>query len=664
MKNYLKYAMLVTLATFCCINAVANDKKVNTKFGKPTMEELEMTVYEPDPEAEALILSKKGEAIFSIDDIYGFKINYKYENRIKILKQEGTGYADIEIPYYYHENSALARDEIISVKAYSFNLENGKVVKTELKKDLIFEERVIDNYFIMKFSIPNVKVGSVIEYKYEIRSTRIPYMRSWYAQAEIPTLYSYFETTIPEYFKFNLSVRGLDAMDIKRTPTTMKMVLSAYGQRTLIDLQADHIEIKAHDVSAMKDDDYIYGVRDYISHVDFEMRSLNFPGEATRHFTSSWENVEEGLFDVGFGDVYTMKNPYPEANEQINAIEGINGKVAAVLSYVNDHIKWNDKYSLVANNDQIAEGIGSSATINSVIMSMLRDAGVQCFAVALRLRSNGALVKFMPTLSDLDTFVVGYVDESGKMHYVDGTDPYNTIDVLPVNMLVENARVIAQGYEGTPWVNLTKLSRNVSQTAISATIDVANSKLNVREQQRLRGQTAAKFRKGYSEKDSADYVKDFATAMDITLNDMSIQQAPVDQPQVITLDYSKNVDMTDSLIYVSPTIVPLLEANPFTAVKREIPVCFPYNTQKSASVSITIPEGYAVDELPESIAMRSENNEMQFVYNLSVSDNTIVVMLKFVQNEVVYPVEKYELLRSFYTQIADKCNEMIVLRKL
>ena len=49
--------LFMLFALFCAAPAVrAEEQGVNKKFGKPTMQELEMTVYEPEPDASAVIL--------------------------------------------------------------------------------------------------------------------------------------------------------------------------------------------------------------------------------------------------------------------------------------------------------------------------------------------------------------------------------------------------------------------------------------------------------------------------------------------------------------------------------------------------------------------------------------------------------------------------------
>lgn len=56
--------------------------EVNTKFGKPTDEELKMTTYAPDTAAVAAVLCKKADAFYDI--LSGdFRITYTYETKIK-----------------------------------------------------------------------------------------------------------------------------------------------------------------------------------------------------------------------------------------------------------------------------------------------------------------------------------------------------------------------------------------------------------------------------------------------------------------------------------------------------------------------------------------------------------------------------------------------------
>ena len=155
--------LLAAAAFFLPASSAAQES--GFKYGKISGDELRMTSYAPDPDAEA---------VFLYDDSY---LNYDVGNklvlelyrtaRIKVLKSEGSRWGDVEIDYYSNNN---AEEHVSRIEAASYNLVNGKEVRTPLKKQFIFEEELDKNTRRIKFSIPVVREGSVIVYRYRVRS--------------------------------------------------------------------------------------------------------------------------------------------------------------------------------------------------------------------------------------------------------------------------------------------------------------------------------------------------------------------------------------------------------------------------------------------------------------------------------------------------------------
>lgn len=51
--------------------------------------------------------------------------------------------------------------EIVSqIDAFAYNIEEGKTVRTKMKRKFIFKERLNDKYMQVKFSVPNSKIGN------------------------------------------------------------------------------------------------------------------------------------------------------------------------------------------------------------------------------------------------------------------------------------------------------------------------------------------------------------------------------------------------------------------------------------------------------------------------------------------------------------------------
>ena len=72
--------------------------EVNMKFGKPTKEEMQMTTYETDPEADAVVLCRLTDVEYIIQE-NGYLVDYREKCRIKVLKPAGTRYAKVVVPY-------------------------------------------------------------------------------------------------------------------------------------------------------------------------------------------------------------------------------------------------------------------------------------------------------------------------------------------------------------------------------------------------------------------------------------------------------------------------------------------------------------------------------------------------------------------------------------
>jgi hypothetical protein len=117
-----------------------------------------MTVYDRDSSAAAVILADYGEAYITLTSLSA-TLNFDRHVRIKILKKEGLKWADAEVPLYY---SGSSEEKVLKLKATTYNLDNGKLVESDMSKDAVFKEKFNRNHRIQKFTLPNVKEGSVI----------------------------------------------------------------------------------------------------------------------------------------------------------------------------------------------------------------------------------------------------------------------------------------------------------------------------------------------------------------------------------------------------------------------------------------------------------------------------------------------------------------------
>ena len=260
-----------------------------------------MTRYEKDSSASAIVLCDFGESSINYNQTSGFVLNFERTTRIKILKKDGLEWADFQIPLY---DDGANDEQVSSLKAVTYNLENGKIVATKAKGDGFFKEKFTDNVNLVKVALPNVKVGSVVEITYHITSDFLMNFWDWEFQETIPVVWSEYRASIPEFFNYDKYMQGyipLDIADEKVVPSSISITTKERGeggglrssQTTFytdkIDFSEKRFRWVAKDVPAFKSEPFITTYKDYISKINFELAYIKYPNQPIEPVLGSWE---------------------------------------------------------------------------------------------------------------------------------------------------------------------------------------------------------------------------------------------------------------------------------------------------------------------------------------------------------------------------------------
>src|SRR5690606_4326818 len=108
----------------------------------------------------------------------------------------------------YLYNNQNRSEKVTKIIGTTYNLIDGEVVKINLNEKDIFREKLDDNHTIVKFTLPNIKEGSVITYSYTLTSPFMFNYKGWNFQDDIPKLYSEYEASIPGNWQYNTKLVG------------------------------------------------------------------------------------------------------------------------------------------------------------------------------------------------------------------------------------------------------------------------------------------------------------------------------------------------------------------------------------------------------------------------------------------------------------------------
>ncbi len=660
----MKTTRLTLLGVMLCLATVAwaQTLEPNLKWGKPTDAELNMTTYAPDPEAEAVVLCSQTELRYDLTS-GAFKLNTFTKKRIKILKEEGKDHANGGISYMYNGHRSGQCEILAKLKATAFNMVDGKLVKTKMEGDMVNHEDVSKTMRLTKFTVPQVTVGTVIEVEYEIESDFYSHIDDWWAQSDIPVLYTSFDVTVPEYFTFNVDERGFYPLENKIEDTNMSIATDL----GMLQCGGKRYQFFGRNLPALRQKKLLYAPQSYGQHVSMELRAIQIPGRMTKYFTADWNDVDKQLLeDDEFGG-RLGKNPLKTEMQEAGVanISDPKERIMAIYSLLKDRVKWNEEYTLYAESagKVLKERSGSNASINFILINMLRDAGFEAYPAVLRSRDRGMLTVSRATIKEFNTFVVA-VKVGDSLSYLDGSVEDGWLDILPDHMLVDRARIVSKE-KPVEWVDLTKLSGGKARSMVKGELQ-ADGTLQADVQTKFSGSEAASLRREFRmATDSATFVSKLAQDLNCEIESLTLaNHHGYGQEVERKMHVTKQCDAAGDMIYLNPWVLNVMNENPLTEEQRTLPVEFPYIYTENLTTVVNLPEGYVVEELPQPVVIKSDDGTLSCVIASNVDGSALSSRCQIQIGKVFFAPSEYTFVKNFLDEVVKRLQDVIVIKKV
>ncbi|WP_020526624.1 DUF3857 domain-containing protein [Flexithrix dorotheae] len=626
------------------------------EFGKITKEEISAKYYEEDKSAEAVYLYDIGNARFLYTGDQ-FQIIFDRRVRIQIFKKEGFEQANIELPYYVEGYSS--KEEIKDIEAYTYNLEeDGAIRKYGIQENEIYNEQATEKWHIKKFTFPNIKEGSIIEYKYSVISPFIFNLNDWQFQYEIPVKWSEFFVKLPPFFEYMMTAKNVGNFHIKNQEEDRKRKeFRGYEYKDM------NFRWVKKDVPAFNDESYITTRKDYLATMEFQLSRVTYPGQGTHKYLESWDKVaKDFLLLTDFGKNMGKKNSKKTVEELIRGCKTELEKARKIYDYVKANFKWNGKKRMIPENSTkhfLEKKEGNSADINLELHNMLSVAGLEVKPVLISTRDHGQINKNYPFI-DRFNYPLVYTKAEGKEYLLDGTH-----NLLPFGMLPDycmNGQGLILDKKQLLWANLDRGTSFNTGTIVSMRIDMEEQKILSTVKRKASGY-AALYERGLLTQKSQTYNEELSALImkDLVVKDLENIEAPL----ITTFKLEEEFDENPDMIYISPFMLDVIENNPLKAEKRTYPIDYGYRKNQKYQFSLAVPEGYEILEIPERKEFTLEDGSVSFSMVSQKDDISGVVQLIsfFVIKQPLVGPEHYSKLREIYTQLISSQSSHIVLKK-
>jgi len=602
-------------------------------YGKVDMADLEMKSCDFEKDANA-------EVLFDVAIMSPYSgLNTSRHTRIKIFNDQGKNAANIRLIYF----SYMGAVGINSLQGETINLEDGKAVITPLDKKQIYTEKINLFTSAIVFALPNVKAGSIIEFKYDQYFPDV-----WYFQRSIPTRYS----EIHADFDANAQFRLIPHVSLPYTKSV--------GQPT--DFQQTKV---LTNIPSLPDEPYMSSRTDNLQRMEYiDMNDV---------YINTWPKIGEIMMEFNdFG--YEMDRNLAGENVIINrakALKTDNEKIAFIFDTVKTNMKWNEQTSFLTTEDGIVRAwdkkTGNSTEINLMVYDLLKKCGIHAYPLVVSSKENGKINPVNANPNLLNNTVVYVAVDSSTYYVLDATNKNNLFNVIPKDNLNSFGLRIDEDNKDYSTVFVENEDPAMQSVFLNAEIkpggkmngsaQISSFSYNKKENtERYKADGEAKF---------IDYLRDDDN--NLKLSNLKLENMEDDTlPLVQNVDFDMDLAGSDeTYIYFNPNLFSGMHTNPFLSENRFTDIDFGYRDNLVINGVFKIPAGYKVDALPKNITMLMPDQSIIFKRVLTEDDSTGTIVVRYVINhkKTIYFKEDYPDFHAFYKKLFELLNEQIVLKK-
>ncbi len=570
--------------------------------------------------------------------------------RIKILDKEGFDEANVKLRLYKSGNE---EEYIKELKGRTLNYENGQVQETEMKREAVFNEKASQYANELKFTLPNIKENSIIEYSYRLYSPFIRNFRTWYFQSNLPKLHSEYVAVIPATFDYNVSMKGYYGLTEQKDEILREHFL--YGGNRQDCSKLIYI---MKDIPAFKDEGFMLAPINYISSINFELRSYTRPAGGVTNFAKTWANIDEELMaDKDFGGQIKNKGAFKELlPTMVDSATTNLAKAKNIYYYIQDHIAWNEvggKYAEKGIKKALAEKKGNIADINLALVAAMNAADIEAYPVIFSHRTTGIPGLLYPVLTDFNG-VLCMVKIDGKDYLLDASVNMLPFGELSLESINYKGRVIYSKGK-SDWVDLVNTTPSKNIYNVLAVLD-STGKITGTLRIQSTGLKALAKRNTIDEYPS---LEEYEEKLMENSGNFRIKKSKVDNLnnlekslfEELTFEIDLRDNFNDLRYVLNPMIYNRITKNPFTLEQRNYPVDLGAEESELYNFNFTLPNGYVLKDKPKDISMTLPEQAAKYTFKSAIEGNNLMIQQQISMNKAIYTSDEYFFLKELYARI-------------
>jgi len=632
----------------------------------PTAEELSMTSQPEVPGAAAVYLFREET---TEDDLHMFSTYV----RLKVLTERGKEYANVELSFaHLTDGGSTAIDNI---QGRTIHPDGTIIPFTGKPYEKLVEKTQGVRVMAKVFTLPDVEVGSIIEYRYKLRLGDNWVMApQWYIQSSLYTrkAHYYWKPTNKLLTSGEDGGQLVDAISwAKILPAGTDLKQTELPARAFANPQST-FDLNVHDIPPAPEEDYMPPISSFTYRVLFYYSPYRNGDEYWKNESKQWARSRDKLIGPGpvvTAAVHDLVLPTDSQDQKLRKIYSAVMKLENT-NYTREHSSTEEKsqgLKDVRTTDDIwTRKRGNKDQIAALFVAMARAAGMKAYLAVVTSRDRSLFFRAYLSMSQLDDDIAIVNVDSKEQFFDPGSRfcPYQHLEWKHSQTSGLRQTDAGAGLVVTP-----------GETYLySKTIRIADLTMDEH------GEVSGILKMTYSGSPGLHWRQRALTGDDESLkrelrtNVERLMPAGADikvtsiekledyeQPLVVNLSFKGNLgSATGKRLLIPADIFEANEKPAFPHEKRDVPVYFSYSRTNQDAVRIKFPPSLKIESLPAS---SKEGFQKFAVYTLNSEStpNSFTIRRDYFLAEIIFKTDEYRDLRSFYSKIENKDQETVVL---
>jgi hypothetical protein len=632
----------------------------------PTPEELSMTSQPEVPGASAVYLFREET---TDDKLHVFSIY----TRIKVLTERGKEYSNVELEYAHATGGGGYT--VGDIQARTIHADGTIIPFAGKPYDKLVEKTQGVSFMAKVFTMPDVQVGSIIEYRYQLRYDDEYFIApKWYIQSKLFTRKAHYLWKPTNKPLVSNDDRGQLTNAIAWMPILPKGAEFKQTRLPSVGFEDGQLilELNIQNVPPSPDEDFMPPISSLTYRVLFYYSPYRTAEEYWKSEIKHWSKVQDKFIGSGpavAAAVRDLTAPSDTPDQKLRKLYAAVMKLENT-SYTRHHSSAEEKaqgFGEIRTTDDIwTRKRGDNDQLTELFVAMARAAGMKAYLAAVTNRDKSIFVKPYPSLSQLDDYIAIVVLDGKEVDFDPGSRfcPYQHLAWKHTM-----AGGIRQNDHGGDIFETQRASPNATRT-----LRVANLKMNEdgtitgAVKMTYLGATALGWRQRSLEGDSASLEREIRTSVEEQLpHGLEVKVDSIEklddyeQPLVVNLNVTGTIGSSTGKRLLIPSDIFQANAKPsFPHKKREIAIYFEYPHFNQDAIRINFPSTIRIESLPAGD--KAEMPKLAaYLIKTESTPTSFTIRRDYVLGEVIFMPEEYEQLRTFYSKMETKDQESVVL---